>query len=81
MCACDLYVVVVPAEGEPTCLYQWFKDNEEIEGATADVLTIRANDASCVGQYTCTVTNMVGSVSTTVAEVRFVNRNTVRGCC
>ena len=65
----DQYRLRVVAEGEPACQYQWFKDDVEIEGATGNELELDAIDGSITGQYCCTVTNMVGSVSSALAEV------------
>ena len=50
----------VRATGTAPLLYQWFKDDVPIPGASTDQLTLNNVDASAAANYTCTVNNSAG---------------------
>jgi len=49
--------------------YQWYKNGTPISGATSSTLMIQSATAANSGSYTCTATNIVGSVSTSAAQL------------
>ena len=51
------------ADGNPPPLYQWFKDEVEIHGATLPYLYIDVVAPGDRGNYTCTATNEGGTVT------------------
>jgi len=60
----DAVVLSVTATGNPVPTYQWDKDGTPLGGETSSTLSFTATGSSG-GVYNCTVTNVVGSVSTT----------------
>lgn len=69
----------VVASGNPTPTYQWKKDgialsnSGTISGATTNTLSIINAANVDAGNYTCVVTNSIGSVTTTPATLSIVN--------
>src|SRR5262249_32530178 len=59
----------VVASGSPVLGYQWFRNNILIPGATDSVLTINNVQGANIGNYTVTVTNAVGSVTSNSARL------------
>jgi sugar lactone lactonase YvrE len=57
--------LTVSAEGSQPFNYQWFKDGTSISGATSSSFTIAAATAGDKGTYTATVSNSVGSATST----------------
>lgn len=57
----------VTATGDAPLTYQWSKDEAEIPGATTSSLTFNPVQASDAGSYTVTVSNSVGSATSTAA--------------
>ncbi|MCF6324800.1 MAG: alginate lyase family protein [Gammaproteobacteria bacterium] len=53
----------VVATGSATLVYQWFRDNTEIPGATSASYTVIAASSSDSGTYHCYITNDQGSIS------------------
>ena len=67
----------VVATGIPTPTYQWKKGGAVISGATSTTYTIAATAASDAATYTVTVTNSVGSVTSTNAVLTVNAANTL----
>ncbi len=65
----DPVTLRVTALGVPAVTYQWYKDGNAIDGATAATYTIAAAGAGDAAAYTVTVTNTAGSASTAVAQL------------
>lgn len=59
----------VTANGDAPLSYQWLKDDTEIAGATSATFTISAVQAADAATYTVVVTNGVGSVTSTGADL------------
>ena len=57
----------VRAEGQGPFTYQWSKDGNTIEGATASTLNINSADQSDEGDYSVTITSAIGSTNSNVA--------------
>ena len=55
--------------GKRPVTYQWFKDGQEIEGATASAYTIGQISPDDAGDYTVTVTNEQGSKTSDAATL------------
>lgn len=59
----------VTATGTPAPTYQWFKNGSAISGATASTLTLNNVQTGDAGNYTVTVTNSVGAVTSNQATL------------
>ncbi len=59
----------VTATGDATLTYQWSKDEVDISGATSSTYTLTNVQAAAIGNYTVTVTNSVGSVTSNAAAL------------
>ncbi len=53
----------VVASGSPTLAYQWTFDGANIPGATSATLTLSNVSTSAAGNYSVTITNMAGAVT------------------
>jgi alpha-tubulin suppressor-like RCC1 family protein len=62
-------VLTVAAAGAPPLSYQWKKNGEAISGASQPTLTFSAVQSSDAGDYTVTVSNPAGSVTSAVATL------------
>lgn len=65
-------VFSVDATGTPTPSYQWMKNGAAVAGATTPLLVVRPLSAASVGNYTCVVTNSVGSTTSSAANLNVV---------
>ncbi|MEA3212710.1 MAG: hypothetical protein QOE70_5767 [Chthoniobacter sp.] len=54
---------IVTATGEPAPAWQWYKDGNQISGATSSSYTIPSTTASDAGTYTVVATNSAGSTT------------------
>ena len=63
----DITAFAVVAIGTETLRYQWFHNGAVIPGATAFRYTISEVNQAHAGEYTCSVTNTVGSTTSLVA--------------
>jgi len=63
----------VVAAGSPTLTYQWFKGGILIAGATSSTYTTPVTTAANVSQFTVTVTNQVGIVTSNAATLTVNN--------
>ncbi len=59
----------VVATGDGVLSYQWFKDGNEITGATAATYAISPVQAADAGAYSVLVSNLVGATSSTAAAL------------
>ena len=59
----------VTASGTATLTYQWLKNNAVISGATSATLTLNNVSAADAANYSVTVTNAVGSVTSAAATL------------
>lgn len=59
----------VVATGHPAPTYQWHRDGDDIEGATSPTLFLANLAAGDFADYTVTVTNSGGSVTSSVGEL------------
>jgi hypothetical protein len=71
----------VAANGTPPLAYQWFKDAQEIPGATGSTLALAAVRAGDAGEYAVRISNGAGSVTSPTATLevkssRLVNLST-----
>jgi MYXO-CTERM domain-containing protein len=62
-------VLSVVATGKPNPTYQWNKNGSAIAGATDTTFSITGAQTSNAGNYTVTVTNSVGSVTSNTATL------------
>ncbi|PCI18804.1 hypothetical protein COB64_04620 [Candidatus Wolfebacteria bacterium] len=65
----DTAIFIVAASGTDSLSYQWYLNGVAIPGATNDTLIINGVDTSDAGLYTCSVTNMAGSDTSTAATL------------
>ncbi|HHM20812.1 MAG TPA: DUF5123 domain-containing protein [Bacteroidetes bacterium] len=63
--------LMVSATGTPPLSYQWYKDDEELNGATSDTYTIGSAELSDEGNYHCLVTN--GEGQTVISQTAFLS--------
>ncbi len=63
--------LTVGASGTATLAYQWKFNGTDIPGANADSLVILADDCAKVGNYSVTVSNGFGNVTSSSAAVTF----------
>lgn len=63
------------ASGAPAPTYQWLKNGVAISGATGASLTIGSVQAGDIGNYSVTVTNSAGSVTSAAGELRAIARS------
>jgi uncharacterized delta-60 repeat protein len=61
--------LTVTATGTAPLAYQWRKDGDNLSGANGTSHTVTAAQTNDTGAYTVVVTNAVGSVTSTVAQV------------
>lgn len=61
----------VVTSGQPLPVYQWYKDNVAIAGATSATLTLTKTQAGDAGIYKVTATNSLGSVTSNEATLGF----------
>jgi hypothetical protein len=71
----------VTANGTPPFTYQWFKDTQELPGATSATLSLNAVRTAEGGQYVVRISNAAGSIASspamlTVRSSRLVNLST-----
>ena len=66
----------VRASGLPAPTYQWKKNGSAIAGATANTYSISSTATADAGDYTVTVSNASGSVSSSVATLTVAAVNT-----
>lgn len=59
----------VVADGNPSPAYQWRKGGDAIAGATAASLVLTNVQASAAGDYSVVVSNVAGSVNSSVAKL------------
>ena len=59
----------VTASGSPEPTLQWFRNNSAVRGATGSTLTLTGVLASDAGDYTVTVSNVLGSVTSNKATL------------
>jgi hypothetical protein len=59
----------VTATGSATLSYQWYQNSVAVAGATAAVYAITSAQSADAGSYTCTVTNHLGSVTSSAATL------------
>lgn len=57
------------ASGTPPLSYQWRQDGVELTGATNPLLTLRSVQTTYAGGYSVVVTNLVGAVTSRIAQV------------
>lgn len=62
-------VFQVTATGAPTPSLQWFRNGTPLAGATTDTLNLANVQEAEVGNYSVTVTNSLGSVTSTTATL------------
>jgi pectate lyase len=67
----------VAAGGTPPLSYQWQKDGVSVPGANADTLSLQGVQADAAGSYTVTVTNAVGSVTSSPAVLTVITPPTI----
>jgi len=72
----DGAVFNVNATGQGPIVYQWFKDDVEIQGATGNTHIIQTSALTDAGVYTATVTNIVGTVTRSNPATLTVNEPT-----
>ena len=65
----DSVTLSVSAAGTAPLLYQWFKDGVAIGGATLPSLALPGIQLDAAGNYTVTVTNAAGSITSSPAAV------------
>ncbi|MBI5766346.1 MAG: choice-of-anchor C family protein [Verrucomicrobia bacterium] len=63
------FSLLVSASGSGNLAYQWRKDNVALPGATQNVFEIQGATAVHSGNYTCTITNAAGTVTTAPATI------------
>ena len=68
----DALILEVSATGD-SCIYQWFKDDVEIAGATASKYTKNSVSEEDAGTYTCEVSNFAGEVTTSPIVVEITS--------
>jgi hypothetical protein len=57
----------VAASGTAPLAYQWRRNGVNVAGATAPTLTLNSVTTNSAGSYTCTVTNVAGSATSSAA--------------
>ena len=63
---------VTTAAGAGVVTYQWFKDNVALPGATSDSFTINSLSSTTWGAYKVSITNNLGTVTSSIAQVIIV---------
>lgn len=63
------------ASGAPAPTYQWLKNGVAISGATGASFTIGSVQAGDIGNYSVTVTNSAGSITSAAGELRAIARS------
>jgi uncharacterized delta-60 repeat protein len=67
------FTVSVTATGNPAPAYQWRKDDLDIPGATASSYTVNNVQTNASGGYSVVLTNILGVVTSSVAQVSVRN--------
>jgi hypothetical protein len=62
-------ILCVTVIGYPNMHYQWKKNGVNISGADDCILVIKNVTAVDAGNYTCTITNKYGSITTPICEI------------
>jgi uncharacterized protein (TIGR02145 family) len=63
----NLVTLSVTADGNPSLIYQWKKDNVAINGENGDTYQIPSVQASHAGNYTVDVMNIVDTITSNIA--------------
>ena len=63
------FTLSVLATGVPAPAYQWFKDDTSLPGATASSWTVSNAQSNDAGGYRVVLTNLVGSVTSSLANI------------
>ena len=63
------FTLRVAATGTAPIAYQWYRNGEAVAGATAASYTLASAQEADAGEYTVTLTNVVGSVTSAAAKV------------
>jgi uncharacterized delta-60 repeat protein len=63
------FTLTVAATGVPASAYQWRKDGADLAGATSSALTVLNTQTTNAGDYWVVLTNVVGSVTSSVATI------------
>lgn len=69
----------VSASGAPAPAYQWFLNGTALSGATSSTLSVSNAQSSNAGSYTVTVTNAMGSVTSSPATLTVSSGGTTTG--
>ncbi|MCW1924432.1 DUF5703 domain-containing protein [Luteolibacter arcticus] len=69
----DTVSLAVSVSGSGLLSYQWFHDDEPVDGATAATLVLTNVTATHAGDYTVTVTNPLDSVTSEAARITVVD--------
>lgn len=69
----------VVATGQPLPIYQWYKDNVAIAGATSATLTLTKTQGSDAGIYKVTATNSLGAVTSNGVSLGFLEGSSSGG--
>ena len=65
----DAVTFNITAKGTEPLAYQWYKDGEEISGATDSSYTISSVESSDTGSYYVVVSNSIGDVTSSMATL------------
>jgi len=71
--------IYVSAVGENPLLYQWYRNDTLIEGATDPVYEISSVAPSDAGEYYVTITNSLGDETSETATIEVVNTSAYQG--
>jgi len=63
------FSVTGAANTQPVPTYQWYKDGVALPNQTSSTLTLSNAQPANIGYYTCTLTNSLGSVTTSQASL------------
>lgn len=68
-CANEAVIFTIVASGSETISYQWQKDGSPIAGATQNMYQISSATLQDAGNYSCIVTNFVGTVESSIVTL------------